>query len=60
LVKELRTDQYDFEIRPRKRRNHQADTEMKRAAIEKADVPQNGSSLPALVWVDDEDMILRL
>jgi site-specific recombinase XerD len=35
-----------------------ADTEMKRAAIEKADVLRNGTSSPTPIWVDDEEMIL--
>ena len=37
-----------------------ADTEMKRAAIEKADAIRNGAPAPQPVWVDDEDMILKL
>jgi site-specific recombinase XerD len=37
-----------------------ADTEMKRAAIEKADVIQRGDSLPTPIWIDDEGMILKL
>lgn len=37
-----------------------ADTEMKRAAIEKADIVRNDSSPIAPVWVDDEAMILKL
>lgn len=37
-----------------------ADTEMKRAAIEKIDIFRNGTPPPAPVWVDDEDMILKL
>lgn len=36
-----------------------ADTEMKRAAIEKADAIRNGSPIPDEIWADDEDMILR-
>jgi hypothetical protein len=37
-----------------------ADTEMKRAAIDKADIVRNGSTPPEPVWVDDEEMILKL
>ncbi len=37
-----------------------ADTEMKRAAIDKADIVRNGSTPPAPIWVDDEEMILKL
>lgn len=37
-----------------------ADTEMKREAIRKADVVRNGKEVPAEIWADDEDMILRL
>lgn len=37
-----------------------ADTEMKRAAIHKADIVRNGSTPPEPVWVDDEEMILKL
>lgn len=37
-----------------------ADTEMKRAAIEKADAIRNGNPIPDEIWTDDEDMILRL
>ena len=37
-----------------------ADTEMKRAAIEKVDPVGTGTPAPMPVWVDDEDMILKL
>jgi len=37
-----------------------ADTEMKRAALEKADVIRNGAPAPLPVWVNDEDMIMKL
>ncbi len=37
-----------------------ADTEMKRAAIEKADAVRKGNPVPDEIWADDEDMILRL
>lgn len=37
-----------------------ADTEMKRAAIAKADAVRNGKPVPDEIWADDEDMILRL
>lgn len=37
-----------------------ADTEMKRAAIEKADAVRNGNPVPDEIWANDEDMLLRL
>ena len=37
-----------------------ADTEMKRAAIDKADIVRNGAPQPAPIWIDDEEMILKL
>jgi site-specific recombinase XerD len=37
-----------------------ADTEMKRAAIDKADIVRNGATPPAPIWVDDDEMILKL
>jgi len=37
-----------------------ADTEMKRVAIEKADIIRKGSTPPAFVWENNEDMILKL
>jgi site-specific recombinase XerD len=37
-----------------------ADTEMKRAAIDKADIVRNDAPPPIPVWVDDEEMILKL
>lgn len=37
-----------------------ADTEMKRAAIDKADIVRNGTPQPASIWIDDEEMILKL
>lgn len=37
-----------------------ADTEMKREAIRKADIIRNGKDIPAEIWADDEDMILKL
>ena len=37
-----------------------ADTEMKRAAIDKADIVRKGAPPPVPVWVDDDDMILKL
>ena len=37
-----------------------ADTEMKRAAMEKADRKRNISPQPTAIWQDDEDMILKL
>jgi site-specific recombinase XerD len=37
-----------------------ADTEMKRAAIERADAVRNGAPAALPVWADDEDMILQL
>ena len=37
-----------------------ADTEMKRSAIGKADIVRKGNAPPVPVWVDDEDMILKL
>lgn len=37
-----------------------ADTEMKRAAIARADAVRNGMQAPDEIWADDEDMILRL
>ena len=37
-----------------------ADTEMKRAAIDKADIARKVASPPVPVWVDDEEMILKL
>jgi len=37
-----------------------ADTEMKRAAIEKADHLRKGIPPPVSIWENDEDMILRL
>lgn len=37
-----------------------ADTEMKRAAINKADIVRNGALQPAPIWIDDEEMILKL
>lgn len=37
-----------------------ADTEMKRAAIEKADSLRNGNSIPDEIWADNDDMILKL
>jgi integrase len=37
-----------------------ADTEMKRKAIEKADVLRDGMPPQESLWVDDEDMILKL
>lgn len=37
-----------------------ADTEMKRAAIQKADMMRKGRPAPKEIWVGDEEMILRL
>lgn len=37
-----------------------ADTEMKRAAIDKADIVRKGAPPPVPVWVDDDEMILKL
>jgi site-specific recombinase XerD len=37
-----------------------ADTEMKRAAIDKADIIRNGNMPPDPIWENDEDMILKL
>ena len=37
-----------------------ADTEMKRTAIDKADIVRNGVTAPEPVWADDEEMILKL
>ena len=37
-----------------------ADTEMKRAAINKADIVRGNAPPPVPVWADDEDMILKL
>jgi hypothetical protein len=37
-----------------------ADTEMKRAAIDKADIIRGELSQSAPVWEDDEEMILKL
>lgn len=37
-----------------------ADTEMKRAAIDKADIVRNGAPQPPSIWIDDEEMILKL
>lgn len=37
-----------------------ADTEMKRAAIQKADMVRKGRPAPKEIWVGDEEMILRL
>lgn len=37
-----------------------ADTEMKRAAIDKIDIIRNGGMPPVPVWTNDEDMILKL
>jgi hypothetical protein len=37
-----------------------ADTEMKRAAMEKAEHLRKGVPAPAPVWENDEEMILRL
>lgn len=37
-----------------------ADTEMKRRAIDKADAVRGGNVPPNPVWVDDEEMILKL
>lgn len=37
-----------------------ADTEMKRAAIDKADIVRNGKTPPVPVWINDEEMILKL
>lgn len=37
-----------------------ADTEMKRAAIDKADIVRKGAPPPVPVWVDNDEMILKL
>lgn len=37
-----------------------ADTEMKRAAIQKADALRNGNPVPDEIWADDDEMILKL
>jgi site-specific recombinase XerD len=37
-----------------------ADTEMKRVAIEKADILRDGMPPPEPLWTDDEDLILKL
>ncbi len=37
-----------------------ADTEMKRKAIDRADAVRGGNAPPEPVWVDDEEMILKL
>ena len=37
-----------------------ADTEMKRAAIRKADVLRKGQTIPDEIWAGDEQMILKL
>ena len=37
-----------------------ADTEMKRAAIDKADIVRGNAPTPVPVWINDEEMILKL
>lgn len=37
-----------------------ADTEMKRAAIQKADAVRKTKSVPNEIWADNEEMILKL
>lgn len=37
-----------------------ADTEMKRAAIDKADIIRNGPPQLTPIWIDDEEMLLKL
>jgi hypothetical protein len=37
-----------------------ADTEMKRAAIDKADIVRNETPQSVPTWIDDEEMILKL
>ena len=37
-----------------------ADTEMKRAAIDKVNIVRGNAPPPVPVWIDDEDMILKL
>ena len=37
-----------------------ADTEMKRAAIDKADIVRNETPQSVPTWIDDEEMIIKL
>ena len=37
-----------------------ADTEMKRAAVQKADAVRKSKPAPAEIWANDDDMILKL
>ena len=37
-----------------------ADTEMKRAAIQKADAVRRAKPVPDEIWADNEEMILKL
>ena len=37
-----------------------ADTEMKRAAIQKADAVRKDKSVPDEIWAENEEMILKL
>ena len=37
-----------------------ADTEMKRAAIDRADIVRGNAPPPVPVWIDDNEMILML
>ncbi len=37
-----------------------ADTEMKRAAIDKADIVRGNAPMPVPVWINDDEMILKL
>jgi hypothetical protein len=37
-----------------------ADTEMKRAALEKIDLQNSSEKPPTAIWEDDDNMILRL
>ena len=40
--------------------NAYADTEMKRAAIQKADAVRGTKPVPDEIWADNEEMILKL